>query len=186
MAELPFDPAKLDAQGRAICDSMAAQRASQGTHLAGPYLALMNHPKLCQRIEELGFYLKFEGHLPREIYEFVVLAVARETKAGFMWADHVEHARAAGIPEPVLEALRASGVSHTDFPDPYRAAALLLRSTLPWQDIPSDVQSNAIRQYGMYSLIEIVVLSGFYQMFAAINQGFAVALPPGVEAPFHG
>ena len=34
----------------------------------------MNHPQLCARVEELGFYLKFEGHLPREVYQFVVLA----------------------------------------------------------------------------------------------------------------
>jgi len=29
-----------------------------------------------------------------------------------------------------------------------------------------------------------VVLSGFYQMFSAINQAFAIAPPPGKSAPF--
>jgi len=31
---------------------------------------------------------------------------------------------------------------------------------------------------GKHGLVEIVVLSGFYQMFAAINQGFDIKLIP--------
>jgi len=32
--------------------------------------------------------------------------------------------------------------------------------------------------------VEMVVLSGFYQLFSAINQGFAVSLPQGTASPF--
>ncbi len=144
----------------------------------------MNHPQLCQKVEDLGYYLKFEGHLARDVYQFVVLSVARETKTAFEWIDHIDHARAAGVPDAVLETLRVNGISDADFPEPYRLAGLLLRSTLHWQNIPADIQTQAIAAYGRYGLIEIVVLSGFYQMFSAINQGFAVALPPGVDVPF--
>lgn len=184
LAELPFDPSALNAGDKAIYEAMVARRKSQGAPFGGPYAALMNHPQLCQKVEDLGYYLKFEGHLTREVYQFVVLSVARETKAAFEWVDHVEHARAAGVPENVLDLLRVNGVSGAEFPDPYRLAAQVLQSTLRWQDIPAEVQSQAIQQYGMYGFVEIVVLSGFYQMFSAINQGFAVALPAGVKAPF--
>jgi 4-carboxymuconolactone decarboxylase len=77
-----------------------------------------------------------------------------------------------------------NGVSGAEFPDPYRLTAQVLRATLRWQNIPESVQSEAIKSFGMFGFIEIVVLSGFYQMFSAINQGFAVALPAGVKAPF--
>jgi 4-carboxymuconolactone decarboxylase len=46
------------------------------------------------------------------------------------------------------------------------------------------LQSSCIEAYGVQGFVEIVVLSGFYQMFAEINQGFAVALPAGVSDPF--
>jgi 4-carboxymuconolactone decarboxylase len=37
------------------------------------------------------------------------------------------------------------------------------------------LQAQAAAQWGKDGLVEIVVLSGFYQMFAAINQGFDIA-----------
>ena len=61
MAQLPFDPATLSAADRALYDRMAERRRSQGAPFGGPYAALMNHPQLCARVEDLGYYLKFEG-----------------------------------------------------------------------------------------------------------------------------
>jgi 4-carboxymuconolactone decarboxylase len=48
----------------------------------------------------------------------------------------------------------------------------------------ADVQSVAITGYGLLGFMEIVLLSGFYQMFSAINQGLGVTLPEGAAAPF--
>ena len=174
MASLPFDPDQLTVADRALYDNMVARRKEQGAPFDGPYAALMNHPQLCKRIEELGFYLKFEGHLPRNVYQFVVLSVACQTAAAFEWTDHVEHARAAGVPAPVIETLHTQGVLEGSFPPPYQLAAQILSVTLPWKNIPDAVQTAAIEAYGMEGFIELVVLSGFYQMFSTINEGFAV------------
>ena len=76
----------------------AARRKTKGEGFGGPYLALLNHPELARRIEELGFFLKFEGTLPRPVYQFIVLTIARATGADYEWHDHIEHARAAGLP----------------------------------------------------------------------------------------
>ena len=173
MAALPFDPTTLDPPGRAIFDAMVARRAAHGAPFSGPYLALMNHPQLCKRIEDLGFYLKFEGHLARDVYQFVVLSVARATGAQFEWDDHVAHARTAGVPEAVVATLAHDGPAG-HFPAPYALAAQVLASTLPWHDIPPAVQAAAIAAYSLEGFIEIVVLSGFYQMFSAVNQGFDI------------
>jgi 4-carboxymuconolactone decarboxylase len=104
-----------------------------------------------------------------------VLAVARDTKAAFEWSDHVEHAVAAGVPPDVIEALKAGGIRDGAFPEPFQAAAQVLQATLGWQNIPAGVQADAIGRYGLHGFIEIVVLSGFYQMFSAINQGFDIS-----------
>lgn len=183
MSKLIFNPALLDPEDKSIYDSMVAKRKSQGAPFDGPYAALMNHPKLCQKIEELGFFLKFQGHLPREIYQFVVLSVARETKAAFEWDDHVEHAKAAGVPEEIIEMVRTRGISGT-YQRPYQIAAQVLEATLVWQNIPEKAQTAAIKNFGMYGFIEIVVLSGFYQMFSAINKGFDISLNQIIQNPF--
>ncbi len=174
MAFLPFDPQQLSATDRALYEDLVAKRRRHGAAFDGPYAALMNHPPLCARIEDLGFFLKFNGCLPRDVYQFTVLAVARHTRAEFEWADHIEPARAAGLPEAVIGTLKTQGVLDGSFPAPYGLPARILAATLFWKNVPGDVQRAAITAYGMEGFVELVVLSGFYQMFSVINQGFDV------------
>jgi 4-carboxymuconolactone decarboxylase len=102
MTELDMNPATLPADARALYEKMAQRRKAHGEGFGGPYLALLNHPELARRIEELGFFLKFEGALPRTIYQFIVLTVARTTGAGFEWHDHIPHPRAPGLPAQLI------------------------------------------------------------------------------------
>lgn len=175
MVKLPFNPNILNVAEKSIYEAMRVKRNKQGAPFGGPYQALMNHPELCQKVEALGYYLKFEGHLPRDVYQFVVLAVAKETHSDFEWSDHVKYALAAGLPQDVIDLIQDHGVSDPLFPNPYGLAAEILSATLNWNSIPEKVQSEAIKEFGICGFIEVVVLSGFYQMFSAINQGFDIS-----------
>jgi 4-carboxymuconolactone decarboxylase len=143
----------------------------------GPYVALLNHPELARRVEELGFFLKFEGVLPRPVYQFIVLTVAHATGAAFEWHDHVKHALTAGVPQEIVDAI-GDGRTQT-LPQPYALLSAILAKTMAWQPVPDDLQAEAASQWGVEGLVEIVVVSGFYQMFAAINQGFDIKPPAG-------
>ena len=172
MTVLDMNPATLPPAARALYDTMAARRNARGEHFGGPYVALLNHPELARRIEELGFFLKFEGVLPRTVYQFIVLTIARTTGADYEWQDHIAHARAAGLPADVVDAL-GSGHAAT-LPKPYALVHAILTKTTAWQVVPDELQAQAAAQWGKPGLVELVVLSGFYQMFAAINQAFDI------------
>ncbi len=175
MVKLIFDPDLLNISEKTVYEEMIAKRKKQGAPFGAPYQVLMNHPELCQKIEALGFYLKFTGHLPRNIYQFVVLAVAKETQCSFEWTDHIQHAQEAGVPKEIIDKLNNDGLVTAAFGAPYKLVVELLSYTLKWKNIPGDVQTNIIKVYSIRGLIEIVVLSGFYQMFSAINQGFDIS-----------
>jgi 4-carboxymuconolactone decarboxylase len=179
MSELDMDPSTFPADARALYEKMAARRRAHGEKFGGPYLALLNHPELARRIEELGFFLKFEGTLPRTVYQFIVLTVARATGTDFEWRDHIAHARAAGLPADVIDCISSSRTAA--LPQPYALVYAILEKTMTWQYLPDDLQVQAITQWGKEGLVEIVVLSGFYQMFAAINQAFDIR-PPLIRA----
>lgn len=172
MPVLTMDVEKLSPQARTLFAQIAAKRKAHGEGFGGPYVALFNHPELARRVEELGFFLKFEGVLPRTAYQFIVLSVARATGADFEWHDHVEHARAAGLPETVIDAVGSN--STAALPEPYALLRDILAFTLSWKPVPDALQQRAADAFGKEGLVEIVVLSGFYQMFAAINQGFDI------------
>jgi 4-carboxymuconolactone decarboxylase len=176
MTMLDMNVATLPGAARALFEQMAARRQSKGEGFGGPYVALLNHPELARRVEELGFFLKFEGALPRTIYQFIVLTIARATGAAYEWHDHIAHARAAGLPEDVIDGIGADRAAA--LPQPYALVHAILEKTTQWQVVPDELQAQAAAQWGKHGLVEIVVLSGFYQMFAAINQGFDIR-PPG-------
>jgi 4-carboxymuconolactone decarboxylase len=76
VAELPDPIPDLRGEDLRTYEGMLARRARHGVGLYGPYVPLLHHPQLAARVEELGGYLKFEGRLPRDRYQFVVLAFA--------------------------------------------------------------------------------------------------------------
>ena len=174
MAKLPFNATSLNPKDKMIYDNLVAARKNLGAPFSGPYLALMNHPELCEKIESLGRYLKFNGHLPRDVYQFIVLAVANFTGAVFEWRDHIQHAVETGVSESVIKQLKVTGIAYKNFPENYQIAADILQASLQWKNIPEPLQNRAIEFYGMQGFVEIVVLSGFYQLFAGINQGFDI------------
>jgi 4-carboxymuconolactone decarboxylase len=173
MSVLDMNPATLPAAISALYERMAARRRAKGEGFGGPYLALLNHPALAERVEALGFYLKFEGVLPRVHYQFIVLSVARATGADFEWQDHVQHALAAGLSRDIIEGI--AGGATAALPHPFGLLRDVLSKTLAFQPIPEALQAQAAAEWGKDGLVEIVVVSGFYQMFAAINQGFDIS-----------
>jgi 4-carboxymuconolactone decarboxylase len=178
MSVLEMDPGKLPTSVQATLELIAAKRRAHGEPFGGPYLALFNHPALAERIEALGYFLKFEGVLPRTAYQFIVLSVARATGAAFEWHDHVKHALAEGLPQSLVDGI--AGRSSAILPHPYGLLRDILANTMAWQAVPDALQIQAAAEWGKEGLVEIVVLSGFYQMFTAINQGFDIHPPAAV------
>src|SRR5947209_8144647 len=143
MTVLDMNAATLPSEAKALYEKMSARRKAKGEHFGGPYLALLNHPELARRIEELGFFLKFESTLPRPIYQFIVLTVARATGAAFEWHDHIAHARAAGLPGDVIDCIDSAPTAA--LPQPYALVHSILEKTMAWQIVPNDLQVQQAR-----------------------------------------
>ncbi|MBI3924610.1 MAG: carboxymuconolactone decarboxylase [Armatimonadetes bacterium] len=175
MAELPDVRESLEADERLVYERMLARRREHGTGLYGPYVPLLNHPRLAERVEALGGFLKFEGVLPRTLYQFAVLAFARETGVKFEWADHAEPARQAGLPEAVIQALEAGS---GELPDPYQTVQGVIRAVIAYRSIPAGLQERAIELVGVAGIVELVVLCGLYALMGYVSCSFDVPLPP--------
>lgn len=182
MARLPDLTGDLEGKAKDIFDDIVKRRASQGTRPRGLYIPLMNHPELAQLIERLGYYLKFESKLPRDAYQFIVLCIARRTGVPFVWIDHEGSARAAGLKEPLMNAILRD--DRASIPEPYSLILKTLDAVMEFRSIPEQLQGETIKTYGVQGLIEIVTLCGFYQLVGQITQAFDVPLPEGSAPPF--
>ena len=124
-----------------------------------------------------GFPSEIRRNPAPTAYQFIVLSVAKATRAAFEWSDHVRHALAAGPPQPVVDAI-ANRFERQPSPSPSTCSRAILAKTMAWKPVPDALQSRAATESGKEGLVEIVVLSRFYQMFAAINQRFDSGPPP--------
>jgi 4-carboxymuconolactone decarboxylase len=78
--------------------------------------------------------------LPRPVYQFIVLSIARATGAAFEWHDHVRHALAAGLSRNVVDSI---GAGQADvLPHPYALLHAILAKTMAWQTVPDDLQAR--------------------------------------------
>jgi 4-carboxymuconolactone decarboxylase len=182
MAGLPDTTANLTGKAKEIYDDILARRTAQGAKVRGLYIPLMNHPELAQHIERLGYFLKFEGKLPRDAYQFIVLSIARRTGVAFEWVDHVEHARAAGLSDALIDAILKS--DRAAIPHPYSLILDTIDIVLEFKSIPENLQDEMLQLYGVQGLLEVVTLCGLYQMVGEITEAFDVPLPEGTVKPF--
>jgi 4-carboxymuconolactone decarboxylase len=174
MAALPDPTATLTGDGRAIFEDIAARRKAKGVDHLGPYIPLLNHPELARLIERLGYYYKYESALPRDVYQFVVLMIAKRSGVAFEWNDHIAAARAAGLPEAVIDMF---GVQGARFPAPFSTVGETMDCAFAYRSVPATLQDEVIRRYGVKGLIEIVTLCGFYSIMGMVNACFDVASP---------
>lgn len=174
MARLPDPTDHLTGEDLAGYRRMLADRRAHGVGLYGPYAVLCHNVPLAERIEHLGSYYKFESDLPRDVYQLVVLAFAGTVGSAFEWRDHVEHARTAGVPDEVIEALadgRRDGLA-----EPEATVLACVDAALAYEDLDAEVQQRAVDLLGIAGLVEVVTLVGFYSMIAAVNAVFDVPL----------
>jgi 4-carboxymuconolactone decarboxylase len=180
MARLPDPTGALSADAQALYDELAAKRG----RIDGMYRSLLNHPELTRRVSDLGSFLRFgAGNLPPEVRELVILWLARQVDAAYEWVKHVPPARAAGLPDAVIEALR-TGRDPAGLDDRQQAALIAARCVLELRSIPPELQEKLIRCLGIQGVVELVVLVGFYRMIAGVIFAFDVPLPSGETPPF--
>ena len=72
----------------------------------GPYSALIHAPKALRLADGLNQYLRNESSLSLKTLELAMLVVARELDCQHIWNDHARVARAEGVPDDVITALR--------------------------------------------------------------------------------
>ena len=180
MARLPDPTATLTPEAHFLYEQLKAKRG----RIDGMYLSLLNHPELTRRVSDLGTFLRFGGGtLPAAVREMVILWLARRVGAAYEWVKHEPPARAAGLSDAVINALR-DGQAPPGLDETQQAALRVAEFALELHSIPAELQEALVAQVGLKGVIELVVLVGFYRMIAGVIFSFDVDLPEDATDPF--
>lgn len=146
--------------------------------IVGPFLPLFHSPDLCQHVQRLGAYIRFEYPIPEEVKEVAILVTARHWSAQFEWWAHRQLALKAGVAAEIIEAIAAR--RRPDGMSPMQAAAYDFASELHRERRVSDATfARAAEQLDRRCLIDLVGLCGYYALIAMVLNVAEVPVPDG-------
>src|SRR3989442_15721701 len=102
MARLPDVLGSLDPVAQKVYERIAAKRGK----IRGPYVPLMHHPALAERVGHLGAYLRFDATLPGDLRELAILITARHGSQPFERLMHPTAPTKEVLPDDVAERIR--------------------------------------------------------------------------------
>jgi len=174
-----LDLTTLTDRQKELHDRIAGKRG----HVRGPFLLWLRSPELCDKVEALGAFLRFDSVLPLRIRELSILVTARFWDAQYSWAAHAEKAVTAGVDAQAVKDLaegRVPAFTNEDETVFYNFAMDLLQN-----HFVSDANFDAaLRTFGEQGMIDIIGAMGNFSMLAMLLNTFQVPLRPGIEAPF--
>ncbi|MDE3129734.1 MAG: carboxymuconolactone decarboxylase family protein [Acidobacteriota bacterium] len=163
---------------------LSARIAAKRGGTRGPFLCWLHSPELCDRVEALGAYARFESSLDLSLRELILLIAARNFDAQYSWNAHVDRAVAAGVSRDALAGLARGrrpdfGDSH-DQEVVYRFCTELLTDHF----VSQATFDEARELFGSQGCVDIVGTLGNYAMLSFCLNAFEVDLQPDREPPY--
>jgi 4-carboxymuconolactone decarboxylase len=151
--------------------------------VSGPFGVWLRNLPLADAANKVVLALRENGKLEKRLYELIVLTVARHWSAQYAWASHEDNARATGLSNDVIEAIRARKrptFAKTDEALIYDAVSELLAGKV----LNPSTYERLVKQFGLDTTIELISVAGLYSMVSTVLNGFDVPTPNG-ERPFN-
>jgi 4-carboxymuconolactone decarboxylase len=150
--------------------------------LGGPYGMLIKSPELLKRYLLMTDYLRQKTSLPHRLNEMAILLEARLWDAQYEWWAHEPLARKAGLPNAIIEDIRAGkrpGAMQPDEAIVYDVVTELLNK----RQLSDDTFGKAKQILGEQQVVDLVAVTGFYVMVSAVVIAGRIAIPNGGAPP---
>jgi 4-carboxymuconolactone decarboxylase len=162
-----------------ISEQIAAKRG--GTR--GPFLIWLRSPELCEKVDALGAYCRFESSLPLRLRELSLLIAARHFDAQYSWVAHADKAAEAGIKPAAIQQLAENQVPEFEDAEAqllYSFATQVLRDHF----VGDETFAAALEAFGEQGLVDLIGSLGNFSMLAMLLNTFQVELKPGATPPY--
>jgi 4-carboxymuconolactone decarboxylase len=170
--------AGLTPRQQEISDRITSRRG--GTR--GPFLVWLRSPELCEKVEALGAYCRFESALDPRLRELSLLIAARHFDAQYSWNAHVGKAADLGVSVEALTALAARGEPSFGAADE-QVVYEFSTEILGGHFVSDETFARALGCLGEQGLVDLIGCLGNFSMLAMLLNTFQVDLQP-VPPPF--
>ncbi|HLH23053.1 MAG TPA: carboxymuconolactone decarboxylase family protein [Chloroflexota bacterium] len=156
----------VPAEQRHVWDAIVASRGS----VRGPFAVLMHSPEAAARVAHLGTFIRFESSLDPASRELAALVTAHLLDCEYERAAHERLAREAGVPDAVLDAVRAKQFAAID--PAYGWVCEFARQLVVEHRVAPAAFDAARERLDTRGLVELVATIGYYANIAAVLDAF--------------
>ena len=159
---------------RSAFDQVVERRG--GVPAGGPGSVLLNAPEVALRVGDLALFMRSETSLAPRIRELAMILTARENNCQYIWNAHAPPARAAGLRDDIVDALRDKR-ELSELASDEAAVVDYGREFFRTRRVSQATFDAALAQFGVLGLTELTNLMGCYAMLAFNVNAFGVGLP---------
>jgi 4-carboxymuconolactone decarboxylase len=171
-----IEPADMTTAQRDLYERIAGARGA----VRGPFNLWLYSPELCDKVEALGKFVRFDSSIPPQLRDLAILVTARHWDSSYMWHSYSKRATEGGIANDVISAIaerRKPPFSRSEDQAVYDYATELLH-----KHRVSELTFNAtVAAVGKVTIVELTALIGNYSMVAMVLNAFEVDMPDGVK-----
>lgn len=137
------------------------------------FTTIARHPDLFDAWIRLGGRLLMGGLIPARDRELAILRTAHNCNSPYEWAQHVPLARASGVEDAEIDALRLALGEHP-WPDQDRLLLTAADELHTTSNLSDETWAALSRHYDERQLIELPMLVGHYVMVAGLLNALRV------------
>ena len=147
-------------------------------NVPGPLAVWLRRADLAERAQALGQYCRYDSSLSPRLSELAILLTARYWAADYEWWAHEKHARAAGLSDAVIDAVREGKTPAFERDDEaalYEVVTTLYRE----RTLPEPVYRRGLDALGESALVDLIGVMGYYALISMTINAFDVRPPDG-------
>ena len=164
--------------GRRVTGPQAIHLTAPDGSRVGPFGLMLQAPHLGGPLQELGAAVRFATSFTDRVREVAILTVAAVTQSDYEQYAHEQVGAMVGLSQAELEGLRSGAFAHAVGVDPGEAmTCLVARRLAERRPLDGDDYDAAVGVLGEGTLLELVVLVGYYTMVAQMMSVFGVGAP---------
>ncbi len=160
----------LPAEGQHFFDRIIRTRG----RVAGPFQVLLNSPQIADRVATVGEFLLYDTVVPPAAKTLTWLIAAREYDCDYEWAASAPHAREAGVPDALIDAIW----NRAPLKDLTQEQELLVdfcHQLLRGNHHVSETTYRAtVGHFGVAATVQIAASIGYFTMMAVVLNAFEV------------
>jgi 4-carboxymuconolactone decarboxylase len=180
---VPLTEDQLDADQRALLNSLRAGPRGKGVSLGGPFGCYMYAPQIGEVIQQFAAFCRFKTRLPKRLSEFAILVIGRMWKAQYEFYVHAREAQEAGVSAQTVRDIKA-GRAPSKAPKDERALYDFIKELHQKRRVSDRVYKRVHEVLGDAGMVEFLAILGSYTLTSMVLNTFRVPLPEGVTAPF--